>query len=356
LSSIKFNGNQSAFYLDLKSRVNSYFEERKSKPHGDMRLFIKAALFMTVFAATYVVLVFFTPATLIAALLCIVLGIVTAAIGFNIMHDGGHGSFSGNKTVNRMAALTLNMLGCSAFMWNIKHNMLHHTYTNIEGHDDDIENEPFIRMGESQRLRKMHRFQHIYWIFIYGFMYLGWIFFLDFQKYFSRKIGAKHNISMSIPQHIGFWLTKVIYIGLFIVLPLILLEAIPFIIGYFVFAFTTGIIISVVFQLAHGVEGPAFIQPKEGNQVLENDWAVHQVITTANFATRSKVIAFFTGGLNHQIEHHLFPKISHVYYPQLSEIVKDTCREHGIRYVEQRTVLSAVMSHIRFLRKMGRRG
>jgi linoleoyl-CoA desaturase len=319
-----------------------------------MRLFIKAGLFLSAFVATYIILVFFTPATLIAALLCVVMGIITAAIGFNIMHDGGHGSFSGNKAVNRMAALTLNMLGGSAFMWNIKHNMLHHTYTNIEGHDDDIENEPFIRMGKTQRLRKMHRFQHIYWVFIYGFMYMGWIFFLDFRKYFRRKIGAKQNISMSVPQHIGFWLTKAIYISLFIVLPLLFLKALPFIIGYFVFAFTTGIVISVVFQLAHAVEGPEFVQPNGEQEILENDWAVHQVITTANFATQSKVIAFFTGGLNHQIEHHLFPKISHVYYPQLSVIVKETCKKHGIRYVDQPTVFKAVASHIRFLKKMGR--
>ena len=354
MSNIKFNGNQSAFYVDLKNRVNTYFQQRKTKQHGDMRLFFKAGLFLSAFAATYIVLVFFTPATLIAALLCVVLGIITAAIGFNIMHDGAHGSFSGNKTVNRMAALTLNLVGGSAFMWNIKHNMLHHTYTNIEGHDDDIENEPFIRMGASQRLRKMHRFQHIYWVFIYGFMYMGWIFFLDFQKYFSRKIGAKTNISMSVTQHIGFWLTKIIYVGLFIVLPLLFLEALPLIIGYFVFAFTTGIIISIVFQLAHAVEGPEFVQPQGGNEVLENDWAVHQVITTANFATNSKVVGFFTGGLNHQIEHHLFPKISHIFYPHLSVIVKETCKEHGIRYVEQPTVFKAVASHIRFLRKMGK--
>jgi linoleoyl-CoA desaturase len=239
-------------------------------------------------------------------------------------------------------------------MWNIKHNMLHHTYTNIEGHDDDIENEPFIRMGASQRLRKMHRFQHIYWVFIYGFMYMGWIFFLDFRKYFSGKIGAKTNITMSIPQHIGFWLTKIIYVGLFIVLPLLFLEVLPILIGYFVFAFTTGIIISVVFQLAHAVEGPEFVYPKEGQQVLENDWAVHQVITTANFATKNKVIRFFTGGLNYQIEHHLFPKISHVFYPQLSVIVKETCKEHGVRYVDFPSLYKAVASHVRFLRKMGR--
>ncbi len=354
MSQIKFNSNQSAFYTDLKSKVNQYFQQRKKKTHGDSRLYIKAALFLTSFLACYIVLVFFTPSTLIAALMCVFLGLITAAIGFNIMHDGGHGSFSGSKTVNRMAALTLNMLGCSAFMWNIKHNMIHHTYTNIEGHDDDIDNEPFIRMATSQPLYKMHRYQHLYWVFIYGFMYMGWIFFLDFQKYFSKEIGAKKNISMTVAQHIGFWMTKVIYIGLFIVLPLLFLNFLPFIIGYFVFAFTTGLIISVVFQLAHGVEHIDFIKVKEGQESLENDWAVHQVTTTSNFATRNKIVAFFTGGLNHQIEHHLFPKVSHVYYSDLSKIVRNTCKDHGLTYVEQPTVFKAVASHIRFLKRMGR--
>jgi linoleoyl-CoA desaturase len=354
MGQVKFNGNQSAFYTDLKKRVNHYFEQRRKKTHGDGRLYIKAALFLSAFLASYVVLIFFTPSILIAATLCVLLGLITAAIGFNIMHDGGHGSFSGNKSVNRVAALTLNMLGCSSFMWNIKHNMIHHTYTNIEGYDDDIDNEPFIRMATSQRLYKMHRYQHLYWVFIYGFMYMGWIFYLDFQKYFSREIGAKKNISMTVGQHIGFWLTKVVYIGLFIVLPLIFLEFLPFLIGYLVFAFTTGLIISVVFQLAHGVEHIDFIKVKDDQESLENDWAVHQVATTSNFATRSKIVAFFTGGLNHQIEHHLFPKISHVYYSDLSKIVRNTCADHGLKYVEQPTVLKAVASHVRFLKNMGR--
>jgi linoleoyl-CoA desaturase len=354
MSNIKFNGNQSAFYTDLKNRVQQYFQQRRKKMHGDGRLYIKAALFISAFLASYMVLVFFTPSALIATLLCVGLGLITAAIGFNIMHDGGHGSFSGNKTVNRVAALTLNMLGCSSYMWNIKHNMIHHTYTNIEGYDDDIDNEPFIRMATSQPLYKLHRYQHVYWVFVYGFMYMGWIFYLDFLKYFTKEIGAKKNFEMTVSQHIGFWLTKVIYIGVFIVTPLIFLETLPFIIGYFVFAFTTGLIISVVFQLAHGVEHIDFIKVSEGQESLENDWAVHQVTTTSNFATKNKIVAFFTGGLNHQIEHHLFPKISHVYYSDISKIVRATCKEHGLIYVEQPTVFKAVASHIRFLKRMGR--
>ncbi len=354
MSNIKFNRNQSAFYTDLKSRVNQYFTEHKIDQHGDMRLHFKAGLLISVFVATYVMLVFFTPAALWGILLCVLLGLATAGIGFNIMHDGSHGSFSNNKTVNRFAALTLNLLGGSAFFWNIKHVMVHHTYTNIDGHDDDIENEPFLRMCNTQRKRKMHKFQHIYWFLVYGLMYISWVFLLDFQKYFSRKIGAKDQIRISLSTHIGFWFTKLLYVFTFIVLPLMFVSPLHLIVGYLVFSFTTGIVISVVFQLAHAVEHIDFIEVKENDTVLENDWAVHQMVTTANFATRSKIVAFFTGGLNHQIEHHLFPKISHVYYPELSKIVRMVCAEYGIAYVEQPTVVHAIASHVRFLKKMGR--
>ncbi|MCX6290847.1 MAG: acyl-CoA desaturase [Bacteroidetes bacterium] len=353
MSHVKFN-HQSAFYADLKNRVNQYFTEHKIDQHGDARLHVKAGLLLSVFVAVYVLLVFFTPTALWSVLLCVLLGLATAGIGFNIMHDGSHGSFSNSKTVNRFAALTLNLLGGSAFFWNIKHNMVHHTYTNIDGHDDDIQNEPFLRMCATQRKRKMHKYQHLYWFLIYGFMYISWVFLLDFQKYFSRHVGAKDHIQIDLKTHIGFWLTKILYVFTFIILPLMFVSTLQLVIGYLVFSFTTGIVISVVFQLAHAVEHVEFIEDKKEDMVLENDWAVHQMFTTANFATKNKIVAFFTGGLNHQIEHHLFPKISHIYYPELSKIVRKVSAEYGINYVEQPTVIQAIASHVRFLKRMGR--
>ncbi len=353
MSQVKFQ-SQSTFYADLKNKVNTYFSERKINQHGDVRLHLKAGLLLSAFAATYIMLVFFTPGALWSILLCVLLGITTAGIGFNIMHDGSHGSFSTNKTVNRFAALTLNLLGGSAFFWNIKHVMVHHTYTNIDGHDDDISNEPFLRMCNTQRKRKMHKYQHIYWFLVYGFTYISWIFLLDFQKYFSRRIGAKDQIHIDLKTHIGFWVTKILYVFTFIVLPIMFVGATQLIIGYLIFSFTTGMIISVVFQLAHAVEHVEFVESQVETHTLENDWAIHQLVTTANFATRNRIVGFFTGGLNHQIEHHLFPKISHVYYPELSRIVRNVCAEYGIVYIEQPTVVHAIASHVRFLKKMGK--
>jgi linoleoyl-CoA desaturase len=88
---------------------------------------------------------------------------------------------------------------------------------------------------------------------------------------------------------------------------------------------------------------------------VEDEWAVHQLKTTANFATKSKFVSWFTGGLNFQIEHHLFPHISHIHYPAISEIVKDVCKEYNIHYIEYPKVRLAVASHVAHLREMGRK-
>ncbi len=352
MATIKFKGNGSAFYSDLKSKVDEYFKQRNLAQHGNKMIYIKSAIYLITFLATYAVLVFFTPMAAIAIPLTVVFGLLTAGIGFNIMHDGSHGTFSPNKTVNTVASWTLNMLGASSFLWNIKHNMIHHTFTNIDGHDDDIMTEPFIRMCKSQRKLKIHRYQHIYWVFLYGWMYAGWVFLLDFSKYFKKEIAAKSNIKFSVRAHIGFWVTKVIYVITFVVLPLQFMPWTHWLVGYLTWLFTTGFITSIVFQLAHATEQTTFVEEEKAFEI-ESDWAVHQVQTTANFGSRSKLLSFLTGGLNQQVEHHLFPKISHIHYPNLSPIVKEICEKHGLEYLEQPTFFHAVLSHIKFLRRLG---
>jgi linoleoyl-CoA desaturase len=353
MATIKFNGNSSAFYTDLKARVENYFREQKIETHGNFKIYLKSAFYILSFIACYIVLVFFTPSPLLAVLLCVAFGLLTAGIGFNVMHDGGHGSYSPKKNINRIAAMSLNFLGGSSFLWNIKHNMIHHTFTNIDGHDDDILNEPFLRLTKTQKRRFYHRYQFIYWVIVYGFMYFGWVFILDIMKYFRKSIASKTQIRFDFKTHVGFWLTKIIYVGLFVVLPLQFMPWYEFLIGFGIWVYTTGLITSVVFQLAHAVEDTHFIEPN--TEVLESDWAVHQVLTTANFGSRSKLLSFLTGGLNQQVEHHLFPRISHIHYPRLSPIVKATCQQHGLVYLEQPTFFHAVASHVRFLYKLGRR-
>ncbi len=350
----KFINNSTNFHQELKQRVNKYFADVKKPSTGNIKLFLKAIFFLVAYIALYVHLVYFTPATWVAIIECVLLGGFTAAIGFNVMHDGGHGSFSKNKSVNRLAAVSVNFLGASSIMWNQKHNIIHHTYTNIDGVDDDIEIKPYLRMCATQKLYKVHRFQHYYVWFLYTLLHIIWIFLTDYQKYFKKKIGSVPINKLSVNEHFAFWGAKVGYAIFFMVLPIYMVGFVPWLVGFLITSMVTGFIISIVFQLAHTVEETTFPLPAADTNRIENEWAIHQVQTTANFATKNKLISWLVGGLNFQIEHHRFPKISHIHYPAISKIIKQTCIDFGIKYSEYPKMRHAIASHTSYLRKMGR--
>lgn len=350
----KFINSNNTFQQELKKRVNQYFVDTKKSSTGNFSLFFKAAFFFASYLALYVHLVYFTPATWWAIIECILLGGFTAAIGFNVMHDGGHGSFSKSKTVNKLAAFSVNFLGASHIMWRMKHNIIHHTYTNIDGVDDDIEIKPFLRMCSTQKRYKLHQFQHYYVWFLYTLLHLIWVFQTDYKKYFSKKIGSVPLTKMTVKEHVGFWSAKVGYAILFMVIPIIKVGFLQWLIGFLIVSMVTGFVISIVFQLAHTVEHLEFPVPEVLTQKIENEWAIHQVQTTANFATKNKFLSWLVGGLNFQIEHHLFPKISHIHYPAISKIIKQTCEDFNIQYVEFKKMRHAVISHAMYLRKMGK--
>jgi linoleoyl-CoA desaturase len=347
------NVKGSTFHQELKRRVSNYFSENKKDATGNFGLYFKAILFWTLYVALYVHVVFFTPSAWIAILECFLMGGLTAAIGFNVMHDGGHGSFSNSKFWNKVAAFSVNALGASGIMWNNKHNIIHHTYTNLDGVDDDIEIKPMLRMCPTQKKYFIHRFQHIYVWFLYTLLLLVWVFQSDYRKYFSKKVGIVPIKKMSTFEHVAFWIAKAGYAFGMIAVPIWFVGFLPWLIGFLCLAMFAGFVLSIVFQLAHTVEHTHFPVPDDSNKI-ENEWAIHQIQTTANFATRNKLISWLVGGLNFQIEHHLFPKISHIHYPAISKIIKQTCEEYGIRYIEYRRMRHAIVSHAVHLKKMGR--
>lgn len=352
MSTPKFMQGRGDFHTVLKNRVNQYFTEHQRPMTGNFSLLFKAALFCICYLLVYVHLVFFTPSVWIAIPECVFFGLLTAAIGFNVMHDGAHGSFSKYPFLNKVAGASLNFLGGSAIMWNMKHNIIHHTYTNIDGIDDDIEARPWLRFASTQKKMKLHKFQQYYFWFLYALLHLMWIFMSDYQKYFKRKIGPIPLRKMTMYEHISFWAAKLIYAFMLIVLPILLLGFTTWLLGFLLITMVTGFAISIVFQLAHTVEHTDFPLPGDSGKI-ENEWAIHQIHTTANFATKNKTISWLLGGLNFQIEHHLFPRISHVHYPAISKIIKKTCGEYGINYIEFPKMTQAIVSHVHYLKRLG---
>jgi len=351
----KFSGSSTSIHAELKRRVNEYFEKQNIESTGNSKLFIKALILVVGYVAVYTHLVFFTPAAWLAIPECIILGLFTSGIGFNVMHDGSHGSFSNSKTLNKGAALTLDMLGASSVMWKNKHNLIHHTYTNIHGIDDDIEARPFLRLAPEQTHYRWHKYQHVYFWFLYGLLYLFWVFFTDYKKYFTKKVGDVPIKKLDTGDHITFWFFKALHLVMYVLLPAYLCGIGPWALGFFIYTFTTGVVLSIVFQLAHTVEEASFPVAIQPTNKMEDEWAVHQLKTTANFATGNKMITWFVGGLNFQVEHHLFPKISHAHYPEISAIVKRVCQEMGVPYLEHQKMTTAIASHVAHLKTMGNR-
>lgn len=348
-----FFSKSSTLYSDLERSVKSYFDKKQVSMKGNGSLYFKTALFLSFALYSYVQLVFFTPVWWVALPLCALFGLNAAFIGFNVMHDGCHGSYSNKAWINELMGLSLNLLGANSFFWKTKHNVAHHTYTNIDGWDSDIVQASLLRFTPTQKRRAVHRYQHIYAPILYGFLSIAWVLANDFEKYYKgavlqtkiRRFGAKERFI--------FWVTKVFYLIAYLIVPIYFLGFLPWLIGYLVMNFVLGITLAFVFQLAHVVDVVAFEDAREEDLHLEEEWAEHQLRTTANFATKSRFLSWFLGGLNFQIEHHLFPRISHVHYPDLHEIVKEVCARHGVTYHEYPSLNTALAAHFRTLRILG---
>jgi linoleoyl-CoA desaturase len=333
--------------------VEQYFKENRLDESGNAHLYWKAAILVTTYLACYTAIMFLPIPMWLAAILAGFLGFLQALLGFNIMHDACHEAFSRKKNINYFFGLSMNALGSDAFMWRQKHNVVHHTYTNVDGIDDDIAKTPLLRMSETQPRYKAHRFQHIYLPFLYGISTIFWILLKDYQHYFKLTGYNVKTGTMKPIDHLMFWTTKLTYIWLYIVWPMLIWGIWPAIIGFVIMHFMLGTVMSFVFQLAHVVENVEFEHAHDEVVEINNEWAVHQIATTSDFAPRNKVVSWFLGGLNYQVEHHLFPRISHVHYPAIQQIVQKTCIDFGVEYRHYPTMTQALMSHFRHMKRLG---
>ncbi len=353
---VKFtNVNKSTFYATIRKRVDQHFEERNLSVHANAAMWFKAVFFLGTFITLYLLILLgnFNPFIMLG--LAVSLGVFGAFVGFNICHDAIHKAFSDKQIINQIFSFLFSLIGASSYVWSICHNIVHHTYTNISGHDEDIDVAPgLIRFSDEEPVNKIQRYQHIYAFGLYSLAMLSWVFRKDYKKFFQTKIGSQVANHPKI-EYFNLFFFKFLYYFLFIILPLIVLDITwwQFVIGFLAMQFAQGLVLGLVFQLAHVVEGTSFPHPnEEGN--IEEAWAAHQMMTTANFAVDSKIAGFLCGGLNRQIEHHLFPKICHIHYPSIGKIVKETALEFNLPYIESPTFTSALASHYRMLKKLGK--
>ncbi|MCH8902568.1 MAG: acyl-CoA desaturase [Bacteroidetes bacterium] len=352
---IKFiNEDQSNFYPTLQARVDAYFEEKGISKHANAFMIFKTSFYLGGLILFYLLIMsgWFTPLGMLG--LAAILGLFTAFIGLNVSHDAIHGAFSSNARVNKLVGTSFNFMGANDHMWAIMHNIVHHTYTNIPGHDEDIEPVPILRLSPDKELKKIHRWQYIYAYPFYCLASLSWVFMKDYVKFFQKEIGNYENKTHSFGEYFNLFFFKAVYYTLFLVIPLVFIP-LPWyqiLLGFVVMHAFGGFTLAIVFMLAHVVEGPEFPEPDDKG-IIHKAWAVHQMETTANFARNNPVVNFFCGGLNFQIEHHLFPRMCHVHYKPISGIVEKTAKEFNLPYFDNPTFFGAVRSHTRLLKRLG---
>ena len=355
---VRFNRKPSDFSKTLKERVDAYFKENGLSRQGDWRMYAKTVLMLGLF---------FTPWAFIAFggtgggwqfwVAEIVMGFGLAGIGLNVMHDANHGSFSKHKWVNQTVSYVLDLVGGSSALWRIQHNVLHHSFTNIEGLDEDIDTPGILRFTPNRPLKKIHKLQFIYAWGFYSIMTLFWMTAKDWlalARY--RKKGLVKSSGSSVGQLTrDLIISKLLYFGYIMVLPA-LFSGLPFwkiIVGWMVMHAVTGLILASIFQPAHVLEDLQFAQGEKGAS-MEDDTLSHQLKSTANFGTRSRLFTWMCGGLNHQIEHHLFPQVCHIHFSDLAPIVRKTAEEFGLPYRSSTTFAGALALHTKMLWKLGR--
>ena len=348
--------SQETFSSALRKNVNNYFKENNISQNANSTMVIKTIVMVSLYLVPFILLLTINTPTWLAIVYTVIMGIGIAGTGMGVMHDAVHGSYSKKKWVNDLLGGSLYLLGSNVLNWKIQHNVLHHTYTNINEYDEDIDSKGPIRLAEKSQLKWFHKHQYIHAFFFYGLMTLSKTYndFPQLAKY--NKMGlTKGQNGKPNWEFLKMIVRKLLYLALIIGLPLYFTQFNwwQVLIGFFIMHWVAGFILAVIFQLAHVVEGADQPIPSEDGNI-DNEFAVHQLLTTSDFARNNFFLNWFVGGLNFQVEHHLFPQICHVHYKKLSYIVEKTAKDFNLPYNLKPTFVSAFMSHVKRLKELGK--
>src|SRR5882757_6069601 len=354
---LKFAPGKADFFSTLSQRVNSYFKNNSIERTANSEMVVKTVFMFSLYFIPYFILIGSVVTNIWGMLgLCAIMGLGKAGIGLSVMHDANHGSYSSKNWINNFLGASLNLVGGHALNWKVQHNVLHHTYTNVHDVDEDISPRGVLRMAPSSEWRPMHRYQHLYAWFFYGLLTLVWVVAKDFSRLvkYDREGLLKKQKTTAQREWAFLIASKVLYISYVFIIPMILLPVTwwQVLIGFFVMHYIAGFILAIIFQPAHVIDGTEYpVADEQGN--LENNWAIHQLHTTTNFGHKNKLLSWYVGGLNYQVEHHLLPNACHVHYIKLAPIVEQTAKEFGLPYKSNDTFLQAVAAHAKLMKELG---
>ena len=354
---LTFANTQREFTSTLNKRVGEYFKSNNISRNANGEMVIKTIVMFSLYLIPYTLIVTGVITGWIWLFLSvIIMSIGIAGIGLSVMHDANHGAYSKTSWINSLLGYSLNLVGATSYNWKIQHNVMHHTYTNIYDHDEDISPRGVLRLSPDSEWKKMHKYQFIYAWFLYGLMTIVWVVIKDMvrlNRYHNDGMVKKYKGNIS-KEWMILILTKLVYIGYVFVIPLVFTSLLwwQIILGILIMHYIAGFILAIIFQPAHVIEGTEYPVPDDNDQ-LENNWTIHQLHTTTNFSNKSRWFSWYVGGLNFQIEHHLFPNVCHVHYRKIAKIVRSTATEYGIPYKSVHTFFDALYGHLKVLKMLG---
>ena len=346
---VRFRG-AGEFSRLVNQRAEAVLSDPTALRRAYRELWMKSAIVVVWLIASYLFLLLAATSAVEAAAGSVSLGLAAAAIGFCIMHDANHGGFSTNRSVNRVAAHSLDLIGGSSYVWAAKH-LAHHTYTNVSGYDPDVDALPFARFEASQRRRSWHRYQHIYVWLLYAFVTVRWQLVTDFTFLVRGRIGDSAFKRPRGRDLAALVAGKAVFLTWAVAVPLALHPLGQVALVFLAASAVASLALTVTFQLSHCLEEAVSLPAADVEDGTE--WHLHQLAATADFAQGNRVVGWYVGGLNHQIEHHLFPRVPHTLHPQLAAVVRATAAECGLRYNAHETMRDALRSHTRWLRQVG---
>ena len=356
---IKFhseNSYEKEFAHEVRKRIGLYFKENNISIYGNLNMYLKTIIMLGVYLVPFILILTLPLSQWAALLMAVFMGIGEAGIGMSVMHDGAHGSYSFKGWVNKLASSTMFLLGSNTFNWKIQHNLKHHTFTNIYNFDTDISTQAVIRLSEHAPLKKYNRYQQYYAFPLYGLMTIVRFFFeINILLDFNRKGITKELHANPLWEVVKMIAIKMIYLAIIFGLPLLFtdLSFWQVLLGFVILHLVAGMIMSTVFQMAHVVEGTYQPLPDQENTIHDN-WMIHQLKATSDFGRKNGLLSWYIGGLDFQIEHHLFQNICHIHYPTIAPIVQKTAEEYGYKYNLNPTAFHALASNFRRLRELGR--
>lgn len=346
----------SKFHRTLKQRIDDYFKKTGKDPKDAVGMRLRYLTIFVTIILSFAGQIIYAPVNFpLAMLLALVLGLCCALIGLLPMHDGSHFSITHNPNVWRALGATHDFVnGASYLIWLYQHMLGHHPYTNIEGADPDIvtSEKDIRRIKMSQKWYHFYIYQHIYVPLVYIFLGLKTR-YQDIYILHFLKMNGDIRLNPPSTYHLTvFWAGKIFFVLYRFILPSFFLPWWQIIVLFLISDAMTSYWLAILFQANHVANGVKW--PKAVDGKVDMDWAEMQVVTTQDYAHGSWFWTTFSGGLNYQVTHHLFPGVLQYHYREVGKIVRETCDEFKVPYIVQPTALAAIKSHIGYLEKLGR--